>query len=208
MSPILERHLAELRREQTIATKVAERAKHGLSSAWPMFLAAEESVGEFFLIEGTARRAVRIVLDEPVSSLTHYYELDVFPPDSQNQPVICCVARLPRGFPQGDVIRQPVRVAGIFFKRWSYLRRPEADPTPESRLPARLASPLLLASEPECLPRPRLTRGSRAGLWAGIALLLVVGVIGITLAQIARRDRLARTQRARYDAPQDDLANL
>ncbi|RIK79724.1 MAG: hypothetical protein DCC67_10170 [Planctomycetota bacterium] len=203
----LQRRAAALRREQSMAANVAERAEHGLSSVWPMFLEPEESAGQFFVIEGVARRAVRILADQPLAGLTHYYELDVFPPDSQNLPVVCCVARLPRGFPTGDVIREPVQVAGVFFKRWAYARRPGADSTSDRRLPARLAPPLVLAAEPVWLPRAAPGDAGR-GLWAGAMLLVAIGVSGLLFARRARRDRLARRQRARYDAPLDDLARL
>ncbi|MCC6493329.1 MAG: hypothetical protein IT424_09930 [Pirellulales bacterium] len=205
--PGRESQFAALRRQQNIAQHVAAQAKRGLSSVWPMFLDAERSVGELFLVEGIARRAVRIVVEPPVGELTHYYELEIFPRDSQNQPVVCCAARLPEGFPTGDQIREPVQVAGIFFKRWLYVRRPAAAPDRSPPLPERLASPLLLAAQPLRLPRASAD-AQRGGLWGGAALLAALAAAGAVLARIAWRDRLARTQRARYHAPLDDLTRL
>lgn len=209
----LQAELAELRRRQALAAQIAERAGRGLSSVWPMFLEPEQNAGDAFLIEGTARRAVRIVVEntsaEPATSpgLREYYELDVFTTDSQNQPVVCCVARLPDGFPTGELIREPVRVAGIFFKKWSYARRSD-DESSGDGLPARLAPPLLLAAEPEWLQAaaPAPAGPSHRGLWGGAAFAAVVAFLWIVLARVSRRDRLARAQRARYDASLENLA--
>jgi hypothetical protein len=208
----LQAELTELRRRQALATQVAERAKRGHSSTWPMFLEPERNTGDAFLIEGTARRAVRIVVENPTVEpdasprLREYYELDLFTTDSQNQPVICCVARLPDGFPTGELIREPVRVAGLFFKKWSYARRSDDQETGGDSLPARLAPPVLLAAEPEWLQTAGPAGPSPRGLWGGAAFAGVVAVLWIILARVARRDRLARAQRARYDASLDKLA--
>jgi hypothetical protein len=178
-----------------------------------MFNEPVESVGQFFVIEGIARRAVRIVVGDGESSslasakgpapLTHYYELDVFPTDAQNNPVICCVARLPEGFPTGDLIREPVRVSGIFFKKWAYARRPDHG-VADATVPTRVAPPLMLAAEPEWLPATMPVRSDR-GLWAGIGILAASVAVALLLFRTARRDRLARRQLARYDGPLDDL---
>ena len=188
-----------------MAAYVQKRAAIGLSSVGPMFNEPADSVGKFFVIEGIARRAVRIVVDDPsqataagaAAPLTHYYELDVFPTDAQNNPVICCVARLPEGFPTGDMIREPVRVSGIFFKKWAYARRPDHGAV-DSKAPARVAPPLMLAAEPQWLPASAPVRGDR-GVWAGIGILAASVVVAIILFRTARRDRLARRQSARYD---------
>ena len=207
----IEKELVELRRSQTMAAYVQKRAAIGLSSVGPMFNEPADSVGKFFVIEGIARRAVRIVVDDPsqataagaAAPLTHYYELDVFPTDAQNNPVICCVARLPEGFPTGDLIREPVRVSGIFFKKWAYARRPDLGAA-DSAAPARVAPPLMLAAEPQWLPAAMPVRSDR-GLWAGIGILAASVVVAFILFRTARRDRLARRQLARYDGPLDDL---
>ena len=208
----IEAEIAVLRRQQSTATHIQKRARQGLSSVVPLFNEPAESVGHFFVIEGIARRAVRIAVGEPgsessvvpgVSPLTAYYELDVFPNDAQNNPVICCVARLPAGFPTGDVIRQPVRVSGIFFKKWLYARRPDGE-SADPATPSRIAPPLMLAVEPQWLQTTAAPRGNR-GLWAGLAILGVGVAVWLVMLRTSRRDRLARQRLARYDEPLDNL---
>jgi hypothetical protein len=216
---LLQSELRDLQRQRGIAVQVAERADRGLSSVWPMFLEPERHTGDFFLIEGTARRAIRIAVGDaaaneiapavtrpgPSTRLKEYYEVDVFTTDSQNQPVICCVARLPEGFPTGEVIREPVRVAGVFFKKWAYTRRADVPGVNDNAVPARLAPPIMLAAAPEWLRLFEAPRSDR-GLWGGIAILSLMAVVWMILARVARRDQLARAQRARYDAPLEKVA--
>jgi hypothetical protein len=215
----LQSELRDLRRQQGIAARVAERADRGVSSVWPMFLEPERNTGEFFLIAGTARRAIRIAAADSApddlapavsglgqsTGLKEYYEVDVFTTDSQNQPVICCVARLPEGFPTGEVIREPVRVAGVFFKTWAYTRRAGATGAMENPMPARLAPPVVLAAAPEWLRVVEAPR-SDGSWWGGMAIVGLIAMAWIILARVARRDRLARAQHARYDAPLEEVA--
>jgi hypothetical protein len=206
---ILEAELAAERRRQAMAQEVQERAQLGLTSVWPLFIESEENVGQFVHIEGTARRAVRIVASGRTAAaptLREYYELDVFTTDSpRNQPIICCVTSLPAGFPTGEVIREPVRVAGVFFKRWAYARRPDPDSTDEEMLPERLAPPLILAAQPDWLRKSEPAGPDLAGLWGGLGFVGLLGAVWLVLARVSRRDRLARARRARYDAPLNNL---
>lgn len=192
-------------RTRVMAAQVERRAEQGVSSVWPLFLDPQGRVGQPVLIEGTARRAVKVLVTDGPPGLASYYELDVFTADSQNQPVICCVARLPVGFPTGDAIREPVRVAGLFLKKWAYSRR--ADPPgddADSPLPKRLAPPLVIAAEPVWLHPAPPPAGSRE-IWIGAAIAAVIAGVWFTLARVARRDRLARSRRARYDESLDAL---
>jgi hypothetical protein len=208
----LDAKLAAESRRQALAQEVQKRAQLGLTSVWPLFIEPEEHVGQFVLIEGTARRAVRIVSsgqNAAASALREYYELDVFTTDApRNHPVICCVTSLPPGFPTGEVIREPVRVAGVFFKRWAYARRPDSDATDKESLPERVAPPLLLAAQPDGLRTSEPPGPDLAGLWGGLGFLGVLGAVWLVLARVSRRDRLARARRARYDAPLDNLSDL
>ena len=85
------------------------------------------------VIDGVARRATRIMIDDPACRTAvgddHYWELEVFadtPTIKVNDrlqdryPIICCVATLPAGMPRGESMSERVRVPGFGFKRYSY----------------------------------------------------------------------------------------
>jgi hypothetical protein len=75
----------------------------------------------------------------------------------------------------------------------------------ENPMPARLAPPIVLAAAPEWLSVVEAPR-SDGSLWGGMAILGLMALVWIILARVARRDRLARAQRARYDAPLEEVA--
>ncbi len=179
------------RKEQALVKAILERSAKGLSSVAPWFLHPEDEVGELVRLEGTARRAVRIATeDQP--KIESYYELEIFSPDSQNLPIVCCVNDLPEGFPTGDAIREPVRVAGIFFKSWLYRSRKVEATRGEAVRQQQLYTPLLIGRVPTWL-QPPVSRESRWGVWGGIAFLLALAVLWGYLAKMARRERLQRS---------------
>ena len=203
------------REKKQVAEWIVARASGGLSSVWRAYLEPKQSAGDAFVIEGVARRAVRIVVEDDAwdrpqfwpladnaarAPLREYYELDVFSSDPQHPPAICCVARLPAGFPVGEVIREPVRVAGIFFKNWAYARRMVETSTSKNQQ-ARIAPPLFLAAEPQWIRTAPNGAEHRWEIWAGGVFLVLFAGGWAVLARISRRDRLARLERARYDLP-------
>jgi hypothetical protein len=194
--------------QRRVAAALADASRSGLSPVWPMFRRAEDAAGRFVLLEGTARRAVRIVVDgdDAPTGLREYYELDLFTADSDHLPVIICAARLPTGFPTGDQIREPVRVAGVFFKRWAYARRHSTLPDHE-RLPERLAVPLVIASEPQWLLASRAAAPQIGDVWVGLAFAAALAVVWLAVARAIRADRLARTRRSGYDAQPGPIAD-
>jgi hypothetical protein len=89
--------------------------------------------GDPVLIEGIARKATRITVDEAFRrrqiGADHYWELEVFvdtaPFEDKGKvrdrfPVVCCVRELPTGMPSGDSIAEEVSVPAFAFKRYSY----------------------------------------------------------------------------------------
>jgi len=185
------------RQQRAIAAQVLERNELGLSSVAPLFLQPKQMTGRLVRIEGTARRAVRIaVADQP--ELDSYFELEIFPPDSQNHPIVCCVKDLPAEFPTGDAIREPVRVAGVFFKGWLYRSREVQLTDGETGRQQRLYTPVVVGSV-EWLPRP--ARGeSLWGLWGGIAFLLVLAMVLLNAVRLAKKDRRARAARRNLES--------
>jgi len=178
--------------QRAIAARVVQRSELGLSSVAPLFLQPEQMTGRLVRIEGTARRAVRIaVVDQ--SELDSYFEVEIFPPDSQNQPIVCCVNDLPTEFPTGDAIREPVRVSGVFFKSWLYRSRLVQQTEGATDRQQRMYTPVVVGAV-EWLPRSASSTGLW-GLWGGIAFLVVLIIVAANALRLAKRDRLARAAR-------------
>jgi len=186
---VLEDQVKSVGRRLAVAHAVAERSKLGVSSVAPLFIQPEQETGELVRLEGIARRAVRIAGTDR-SELEEYYELEVFPPDSQDLPVVCCTTSLPAGFPVGDEIRVPVRVSGVFFKSWQYRSRELAETSGETKRQRRLYTPIVVTSMPIWLTDTK--QDSYLGVWAGAAFLVVLAVLWISMAKLGQRDREAR----------------
>lgn len=186
-----------LQRRRAIALAAIDRHAQGLSSVAPLFLLPELETGRLVYIEGVARRAVAInVASEhaparsPASAAT-YYEVEVFTADSENLPVVCCVAELPPQFPTGDAIREPVSVAGFFFKQWVYRSRQAGE---AAKSPRRRGAQAPVVIGPSLLWTPATTRREPTswGMWAGFGVLGALGVVWFGLWRLAVRDRAAR----------------
>jgi hypothetical protein len=223
---LLERRLDSAERSQAIAAAVRRQAARGRYSVVPMFLEPEQYAGHLTMVHGIARRAVKISVDTdhgpalegqggsgsnpaaasgPGTPPTVYYELEVFTPDSQNLPVVCCVARLADDFPQGDAIHQPVRVAGFFFKSWLYRTRQAGPPAGQQEDRGRgLYAPIVIGAEAELIAASR-TGASRWPLIAGLGFLALLAAIWAVSAWIARRDRAARRRAAATGPERIDL---
>ncbi|MEX2025959.1 MAG: hypothetical protein WEH44_01640, partial [Pirellulaceae bacterium] len=145
-----------------LAEAVLARVLEGAYSVAPLFNDSDAQFGTLVVVDGVARRAVRVEVGTTPDGqpsdvqrrfgISDYFELEVFTDDSQNLPLVFCVRKLPAGFPTGDDIREPVRVAGFFFKTWRYQARKPADgATAETQ--AQVA-PLLIGSAPVRLILP------------------------------------------------------
>ena len=186
----LQLKIKQAKNRRGLAASVVKQAKAGLSSVAPLFLQPEQEVGELYTIEGTARRAIRIVA-EPPGEVDAYFELEIFTADSQNLPIVCCVHQLPAGFPIGDQIREPVQISAVFFKKWRYRSRKLVGGAEEASRQRQLYAPVLLGKEPIWL-RQSVGGESSGAFWGGLAFLAVLVMLWVYLAWLARRDRLAR----------------
>ncbi|MCH2115150.1 MAG: hypothetical protein MK171_09620 [Pirellulales bacterium] len=189
----LEKEEAALRHRRTVGAAVVRMSKQGQSSLGPMILQPESEVGALVRIEGVARRAVRIAVPEH-PKIGEYFEIEVFAPESkllEHQPVVCCVNRLPSGFPQGDTLREHVSVSGVFFKSWRYRTRRVLDAQGTKLRQRQVVTPLLLADMPIWI-QPGPPARSQWGLWGGIAFLVFLLALWLNVARMAGRDRRAR----------------
>ncbi|MFM7034665.1 MAG: hypothetical protein ACKOYJ_05650 [Planctomycetia bacterium] len=158
----------------------------------------ESHRGEPVTIEGVARRATRIAIDDPERrrqvGADHYWELYVFVPTQpirvntrvqDDFPVVCCVRSLPEAMPTGERIGERVRVSGFALKRYAYslprvrVRSSQGD----EELPAgRRETPLFIGETANWLPAPS-SRSFAGDL--GWVLLGIAAVVGLVLVAAA-----------------------
>lgn len=197
------------RDRQTLRALQIERQRQRYSIV-PLFGEGASERGELVTIDAVVRRAVRVdtSTSDAATSLgvTHYYELEAFTEDSQNLPIVFVMRDLPAGFPVGDTVRQPARLAGFFFKQWAYRtrKRSEIDPANDRRQFA----PLLIGRAPIPLAVPDAT-AARPGLAIGLAATAGLAGVAIVIWRLGRHDReyesatLSRFRRHREDEPLD-----
>jgi len=199
---ILRSAVKTARDRRGLAAAVIELSELQRSSVAPLFLQPQEEIGELVNFEGVARRAVRIAVPNRTEAeqpnLNAYFEIEIFTADSQNLPIVCCVLQLPIGFPTGDQIREPVRIAGIFFKNWRYRSRRRVNEAGETGRQRQLYTPVLLGKRPTWLNQTA-DRHGRWSLWGGIAFLAGLLTLWISMSWLAKRDRVARAALRRND---------
>lgn len=168
--------------------------------------------GDAITVDGVARRATRIAIDDPLRrravGADHYWELFIFVPTSlikigerlqESYPVVCCVRSLPNGMPTGQNINERVRVSGFALKRYAYpLPKVKGEKEQPDR---RQETPLVVGRRAVWVPEPSTAGAASLLGWifAGLA-----GLIGLLLAFGAwrsSRDTRRRERRERDSLP-------
>ncbi len=218
----LQGQAATTRPRHLLAIEAVRRAAAGRYSVAPLFNDAERQIGRLFVFDGSARRAVRVETGSQAEGdrgeiasrfgIDHYYELEVFTDDSQNYPLVFCVRELPEGFPVGDSIHEPVRVAGFFFKDWLYGTRGggedrNAAHTTGDADRARFA-PLLIGRAPIVL-EPEQGGAGVAQYVAGAVFVMALAGVWAAAVIYARGDRRfrQRTLAERFSIPAGQSLN-
>ncbi|MEN0111022.1 MAG: hypothetical protein AAF805_09885 [Planctomycetota bacterium] len=192
----LDRHAAAFtessatdRRARQTASAVATQHAKGEYSVTPLFTAPERMRGELVRFDAVVRRVTPIDCSASEAAAEHgvarYYELEAFPEDSQNLPIVFCVRELPPGFPIGESLRRPTRLAGFFFKQWAYRTRKRDAATGGDK---RQFAPLLIGRAPIALAPP--SADSRPGLAIGVVGTAGLVFVAISLWRLGRRDRV------------------
>ena len=140
--------------------------------------------GKLATLEGTARRAVAVLVNDPDVQerfgIKKYYEVAMYTLDSQQNPILFDVLELPPGFPEGENIHANVKIAGSLLAGFYYKR--DATPDEQSRdiKPELQKAPLLIGKSLEYIP-PKVANQTRfqwmfAISVAGAFLILIVAV--------------------------------
>jgi hypothetical protein len=172
--------LATRPKEQLRVRHELEQAKQNRSDVLPLFLEPDLERGKLVVLEGRARRALEVQVDEPDVverfGFRRYFELEIFPEDSQGNPVVCCVRDVSPEMPLGDTIDELVRVTGFFVKSWMYRANPAGLPRkggpPQAGIAQRLA-PLVIAREAQWIPAPGPLRNTLIGVLTGGGLAII-----------------------------------
>lgn len=209
------------RQRKLIAGRCLEEAQRQRFSVFPLFNQPEEHRGQLVALEGTARRAMRIELGKGLQrgganrdivarfGIDHYYEVEIFTIDSENNPLVFCVRRLPPGFPEGEAISEPVRIAGFFLKSWSYHTQQPADIRPDGTFQRQQQlAPLLIGREPIWLQTDS-ARDPYHGIMAGGLFVLAVLGAWLSVWRYSRRDKQfhARVLGPRYAVEEGESLN-
>lgn len=189
-------------KRRRLAGEVLRLADKNQYSVAPFFNTPDEQVGELAVFDGVVRRALRVDTtrdrDAMAAGIDHYYELALFTGDSQNNPLMFCVLDLPPGMPEGDNIRQPVRMAGFFFKNWRFSGQ-SADGSEGLRF-----APLFIGRGPLQLVAPE-----KQPIWgwiAGLGFIAVILVLWFLGWQRSRGDRaFAASTLARMKEPAEPM---
>lgn len=189
------------RKRQLLAAEVVRRADEGRYSVAPLFNDPENQLGRLVLLDGVARRAVRIDVGTAPDGtpsdvqrrfgIDHYFEVDLFTDDSQNNPVVFCVRELPPGFPTGESIREPVRLAGFFFKSWSFpsRRRIETATSSDGGGVTLQFAPLLVGRGPIWLQTSEASGNGVGGMIFGGLFVLVLAAVWGAVWWFGRQER-------------------
>jgi hypothetical protein len=166
-------------------------------SVVPLFMEPQGQRGRLVALSGRTRRVVRIGVEDPDIvarfGIDHYYEISLFTDDSQDNPVVFCVRELPHGMPTGDgpEYLEQVRVAGFFFKLWTYHLAPsgEVSENDRSRGAFRQPAPLLIGLQPVWYPQQPTPISPVAGAIAGGLFLLALLGVWLALWRSGRSDK-------------------
>ncbi|MGI6417246.1 MAG: hypothetical protein ACOX1P_16415 [Thermoguttaceae bacterium] len=173
-------------------------AKEGLArqqrteySVVPLFNEPHLQQGKLVELTGIAKRILPVRVGEPEVierfGIDQYYQVYLFTADSQDNPLVFCLRRLPKGLPIGDgpEFGEVLTVPGFFFKTWSYRN---ATPATEGKVERQLA-PLLIGDSAVWHPR-RAPAGSPAERLIGTVLLLgILAAAWLVLRRFKKGDR-------------------
>ena len=191
--------------QRQAARRALASAERNASDIVPLFNQAQAQRGKLFVVRGEALRAIEVRVDDPDIvrrfGLRHYYELEIFTPDSQNNPLVCCVSELPSGMPRGDDIRENVCITGFFLKSWAFDAASSANSTSTKKQPLRQQlAPLLVAKTVEWFPKSD-ARAQSVSVAVGLIVTLALGTAVVFYLRRVDRRALAAARSARLTLP-------
>ena len=192
--------LAALKRADT--AELVHRKRGDTDDVAPLFNEPDAQKGRLVALEGTAKRAIEVLVDDPEVTrrfgFDRYYEVEIFTDDSQSNPIVFCVLNLPADMPRGEDITANVRIVGFFLKAWAYPRGGGGGESRELQV-----APLLIARELGY--RPLAASDSTGWIVGG---LFIAGLVAVSwlMWRSARRDtQVGRRMFERKYRPGEDV---
>ncbi|MCA9184840.1 MAG: hypothetical protein R3E01_23475 [Pirellulaceae bacterium] len=108
-------------------------------------------------VEGTVRRAHRIVAPPNEAGIEAYWQCWLSTTSESEIPVVVYSLEMPNEFPEGMTLNESVTFTGIFFKRWAYeaVEGPRTAPLVLARAPLEWTPPVTTSPAPDRpLPSP------------------------------------------------------
>lgn len=172
-----------------VATDTSDPLATGYSVV-PLFNDPASVRGELVELAGTTRSVLRVELsaEDPLGirarfGIDHYYQVSLFTPDSQGNPITICVRNVPEGMPIGEGPRfaEQIRVAGFFLKKWAYrIALPEEVPASsgddDGEPLRRQLAPMVVARDLVWYPAQPPRRDARSAAVAAGVLIVVLTV--------------------------------
>jgi len=169
----------------------------------PLFNRPKEMQGTLVALTGKARRAVEVrVNDADIRArfgIDHFYQVEIFTRDSQNNPIVINLAELPDGFPVGEKISEDVRIPAAFLTGWAYNRDATIEER-ENNEKAKMQKTPLLIGKSLVLVDYGAGDGS-AGWLIGAIFIGVLAAMGIGAWLWSRNQSTARRVRDQLDQP-------
>ncbi len=171
------------------------------ASVVPLFNDPETMTGKLIQLDGSARRAVAVVVEDADVverfGIKRYFEVAIFTADSQNNPLLFNVLELPPGFPEGDNINERVQIPGTYLTGFYYRRDPTSNEKIAGEKPPLQKAPLLLGKSLVHLPKLDAAAAQQSSYaFAGIIIVAVMvlayAVWRTTRAETKTRDLLQR----------------
>jgi hypothetical protein len=170
---------------QQKASRALQKSGKKNDSVVSLFNQPQNQYGRLVVLTGNVRQVIPVRIgkeEEDIQTrfgIAQYYQMFLFTDDSQGNPLVFCVRKLPKGMPTGEDphYAEQVTVAGFFFNTWAYRNRDSSGPLGQARWQL---APLLIGHELTWHPRP--TKPSNAGAGAVFAGLFVVVVVGVGVA--------------------------
>jgi hypothetical protein len=185
----------ELARVRDTPPQDLQRQSVGEIAYLQLFKQPADYRGEVVTVSGTVKLAYRVRAPRNYLGIEEYFVYWLHPSGGPDAPIVIYALGAPRGFPpinDKDIdaattkLHEEVEFTGVFFKRWAY---PGKGGT--------YTAPLILASQPQWVPRPSLNSriagfaDSPSGLATLVGAGMVLAIIALlVVSSLGARSRL------------------